>query len=94
MKNYISGTAPFDFRNLRRVVVRKIVFRKINIQALFNIAEIFFCKRIAVIFGVTCREEIAALHIGYQMHTRFLGIREYLKILYQRDVAAPDFRMP
>ena len=70
------------------------VFRKINIQALFNIAEIFFCKRIAVIFGVTCREEIAALHIGYQMHTRFLGIREYLKILYQRDVAAPDFRMP
>ena len=89
-----SHPTPSDRRRFPRVVVGEIIVRHFNIHTFFQIPEIFLCKRIAVILGMSRAEEVSARHIGDEMHARFVGIGQNLQILDLGNILSASFGMP
>src|SRR4030043_1509177 len=83
--------APADFGYLSRVIVRVIVFRDVNGQALVHITVIlsFECKRI--IFRVTRDEEMAPIFCADDVNTCLIGFGKDIQLADFFNVRSADF---
>ena len=53
----MGGASPLGLDREGRVVVRKVVFRYVDIQPLVDVAAVFIGKGVAVVFEVACHED-------------------------------------
>ena len=85
--------APCERRGFRMIIVRKVVIGNLWIDALINVAEIFFGECVAIIFGVTCHKELSAALFSNDMKTGKIGNRERDQFVVLLDIVQENFRV-
>ena len=82
--------SPCKQGRLCGVVVGKIIVGKVDLVALVQITEILVCKGQAVVFRMTCDEELSAVLFCNNMYPRHIRRGEYFQHGNALDVKAAN----
>lgn len=86
----VCMTSPGEHGRLGWVVVGKIIVGEVDLVALVKVTEILVCKGQAVVFRMTCDEELSAVLFCNNMYPRHIRRSEYFQHGNSLDVKAAN----